>query len=167
MGFLLITAAVVQTAVPSVPWLGGAKPPLLLGLVLYYAMRRDTEHTLMAAAAGGFLQDSLSEIPLGCSSVLFAVTGGIVRHFRKRMLDDFLLSHLFVGALAAMAVTAGEYLLMRRMGLLSHTLWRGGWKILGDGVLGLAVTPILMVVARLFDRFVGNVEVKVDIQELK
>jgi rod shape-determining protein MreD len=167
MGFLLLAAAIVQTAMPSIAWLGGAKPPLLLGLVLYYAMRRDTEHTLVAAATGGFLQDSLSEIPLGCSSLLFALAGGIVRHYRKRLLDDFLLSHLFVGALAAMAVTAGEYLLMRRMGLLCHSLWRGGWKVLGDGALGLAVTPILMVVARLFDRLVGNVEVKVDIQAIQ
>jgi rod shape-determining protein MreD len=158
MFFLLVGGVLLQIALPGWFWLGQAKCPLLLCVVLYYALCRRPHVMLVAAVSAGFLQDALSEVPLGYSSLLFIVAGSISSRLRKTVLPDALTTRLTFGGVVGGAVTlALGVLLLRRdlVGLpLSIVLWRALWT----GLLGCVCAPVVFAVAAHMEQAVGIVE---------
>ena len=94
---------------PTCRWLGQANAPILLGLVLYYALAHSRGTMLQAAIFAGLLQDALGMIPLGYSSFCFCVVALVVSKFKDMVFVHELVTHMLFGALASGAVTLALY----------------------------------------------------------
>jgi rod shape-determining protein MreD len=166
MALMAMGAWTAQVFVPPLPFLGGAKCPFLLSLVIYHALARDTSLTMAAGLAAGLLQDVSGPQPLGCSSACFCVAGFIVRRFHRVVLANSLATRVFFGGVCAACVTLALYVWLWSAGLLEWPLWRVALRAAGTGLLGAVCAPIVCFAAERLDQAVGNTEVKEFVHEL-
>lgn len=160
MVFALICGAVLQAVLPTWSWLGHAAAPVLLGIVLYYAISYPRGMMLGAAVVGGLLQDSLGMIPLGYSSFCFCVAALAVARFKDLVFVHETITHMVFGALAAGTVTLLLYGLLAGGG---QVVVRAGWgfqKIIGSLLLGGVVAPLAFELMESLDRMLGNLEAR-------
>ena len=157
---VLVGAAVMQTVLPGYALLGQTKFPFLLAVVLYYALNWNTTGMMVAAFLAGFLQDSLSPIPLGYSAFCFCVAGWIAGRFRKVVLTDSVVTQIFFGAAAGAGVSLRLYILRAKDALVSCSPQRVVLRTLTSGMLGMVCTPVACFAAGWLDRVVGNVELE-------
>ena len=143
MILFLLFSAILQATLPELTFLGQARTPFLLSVVLYYALNREDEHMVLAAFLAGFLQDSLGSVPLGYSVLCFCIVGFVVGRFRGTLDAEAWITPVIFGGLAGLAVTFGLYLMLVREGLVSCPVWWVGLKGLGVAVLGMICTPIM------------------------
>lgn len=165
MIFVLIVAAVVQTLLPGHVLLGQAKFPLLLAVVLYYALNRETSTMAAAAFLAGLLQDALSPIPLGYSAFCFCVVGWGAGRFRDLVITESLITQVFFGAVAGVIVTVILYLLLLQGGLVACSASWVVLKAVGTGVLSMLCTPVMFRVTNELDRLVGNVRIGAEVEK--
>jgi rod shape-determining protein MreD len=160
MSFLLILLEVFQLQIPPWTLLGDAKVPLILGLVLYYAMKHDVEHMLMAGLVGGIVQDAMSPVPLGFSSCIYCILGALSIRFRGVVMADAPLTSVLFGAAGGfLAILATDFMLSRS-GYLDAPM---GWMLLkaaGSALLGALGVPLVFLVAGRLDRWMGNVDAR-------
>ena len=119
MFMAVIVGAVAQAVFPTFRWLGQANAPILLGLVLYYALAHSRGTMLQAAIFAGLLQDALGTIPLGYSSFCFCIVALVVSKFKDMVFAHKLVTHMLFGALASGAVTLALYGLLATAGLVT------------------------------------------------
>lgn len=156
--FALGCGAILQGAMPAWNTFGHAKAPVLLGLVIYYALTRDRNWMLAAAVMAGILQDALGRIPMGYSSCCFCLVGLIVQRFRDVLFGFRAMTHLMVGGLAGGGVTLLLVLLLAKDGLVEM---QPGWavsKTIGAAALGALCTPIAFRLVETLDLKLGNLE---------
>lgn len=163
MLLMLVAAAVAQLMMPAIPGLGQAKWPFLLGLVVYYALHRPLEVVLMGGLLAGFLQDSLSPLPLGSSSFCFMLAGWIVSRFQTLVMSDAVVTQAFFGA----AVAGGVGLALQ--GVLAGDVWAVGFlsvahRLLGVTLEGALAAPVMCRLAGRLDRLVGNTVLSKDVE---
>lgn len=163
MSIVLYVTAVLQVQLPGFAILGGAKMPLLLAVMLYYALTYDTGAMLVAAVCAGFLQDSLSEIPMGYSSLIFCLIGWLVGRFRTYVMSDSVVTSMFFGGVTSLVFTVVIYIWLSSAGLVSYGFGRLFVRYIGVGILGMICTPIVFLLTRRLDQLVGNVELTEDI----
>jgi len=162
MVFSLLVAAFLQMALPGCAWLGQARFPFLLAVVVYYALSRGTGVMLVAAFLAGMLQDALSPIPLGYSGACFALAGLIIGRFRRTVMLDSAVTPIFFGAVVGLCVPLALYALMARDGIVAWPVGRLLVKVLGTGALGMVTTLAVFAGIGRLDRLVGLVEVVED-----
>lgn len=160
MVFILIGGAVVQTVVPSCGLLGGAKLPVLLAAVLYYALTRSTTVALASAFVAGFLHDVLSQVPLGHSVFCFCIAGWLAGYFRNVVLPDSIFTTLIFGGIVNVVVTLFFYLMLAQNNLIHFSYGLIGLRLAGSLALGMICTPVVFHLAGRLDRLVGNVEME-------
>lgn len=156
----MIVAAIAQVQFPPFSWLAYSKMPLLLAVVMYYALTRELTAVLIAAAVAGFLQDALSEIPLGYSIMCFCAVGVVVNRFREYVITDSAVTTVFFGVAAGTVVTMVLHMMLSSRGLICFPFGEAMLKIFGTGLLCMVVTPCVFVGIRSLDRLVGNVQAK-------
>ncbi len=163
MALALAAAALVEAAWPGADWMAQARPPLVLGVVLYYALRRSLPLLLLAAGAGGLLTDSLSAFDLGCSGIGLAGVGLLARAYREVVFSGEWLTHMVFGALAGMALVLALYLVLCLADSGGVRALAPGWvlvKALGTGAFGLAVAPAACWAMDALERRVGNLRME-------
>lgn len=165
MALGVIAGGVLQTELPAVPWLGQAKPPLLLAVVLYYALQRTRPVMAVAALMAGLMQDMLSPLPLGASACGFGLAGWYVSRFRKVVLTESMLTQAFFGLVSAMAVTIVLYVILMVEARIGLPVRRVVLKTIGMGALGLIVTPPVCWLLGRLDRIVGNIVMAAEVEE--
>ncbi len=153
MAFVLSVGALAQLLCPPLALLGQAKPPLLLAAVLYYALNRETGPLLLCALLAGLAHDLLGGVPPGWSVALYGLAGLAVGRFRTLVLTESAATAAFFGALGGAVLTAVTWLLLGPVG-------RVAVKALCAGLLGGLVAPLVFVVTRRLDQWVGNVRVR-------
>ncbi len=156
---LALIAAVLGEAIwPAWVWLGQARPPLVMGVVLYYAWNRSPGLMLAAAGLGGVLSDSLNSMPLGYATLCLAVFGLWSRAGRDTVFSQRWIMHLAYGAAAGAGMILALYGLawMTDPEARALPLGRVFLKAFGAGVYGAALTPALFRVMEQADRMVGN-----------
>ncbi len=158
MLFSIVGAAYLQLVLPAYSLFGQAKFPFLLGVVLYYALNREIGIAMMAGLFAGVFQDSLSLIPLGFSSIIFFLVVWIAGRFRSVIMLGTMFTPVLFGAVAAPLALLCLYILLRSQGLAGCG---SGWlffKLSGVATLAAVVTPLVFLVVRRLDMWVGNVE---------
>ncbi len=158
--FGLIIGAVLQAVFPTFRWLGHAGAPVLLGLVIYYALTHPRGTMLMAAILAGLFQDALGLIPLGYSSFCFCVVGLAVGHYKNEVFAQEGLTHVLLGAVAAGVVTLMLYVLLSQAELIRAPL---SWALLKTGgsmALGAVIVPLEFLALRRMDGMMGNLETR-------
>ncbi len=154
----ILAATVLQVYLPGHPALGFARCPLLLALVLYYALCRSRATVAVAACLCGVLLDSTSNIPLGFSCVCFLMLGFAVGRFRELVLVEAFVTQAFFGAVAAFLLHLVQFAYLRGTGEIAVTIGAALLKAAGAGVLAALVTPLVFLVLRVVDAGVGAVQ---------
>lgn len=149
--------AMLQAILPAWAALGQAKPPLLLGAVLYYALSRDNLQVVEAAILAGLLQDSLGPIPHGYSVLGFLTVALLVNHYRERVFADHWFTHAILGIGSSTLVCLLLYVLLvgggPRAGVGFPFVLS---KALGMSLLGLVVFPAVYKTIERLDRWLGT-----------
>lgn len=163
MGVVMIVTAILQVQFPSYAAFGAAKVPFLFSVVIYYSLSHETETMLVSAFCAGFIQDSLSVVPLGYSALIFCVLGWVLARFRRLVISESIITPVFFGAVANMLFTIVMYIWLACDGLVSFGAGRTFMRIIGSGFLGALSAPVVFMLARSLDQLVGNIELKEDI----
>ncbi|MDD4871283.1 MAG: rod shape-determining protein MreD [Kiritimatiellae bacterium] len=160
MIFILVVGAVIQTVIPSSGILGGAKLPILLAIVLYYALTRNMVVTLVAAFVAGFLHDVLSQIPLGHSVFCFCFAGWLASFFRNMVLVDSIFTTIIFGGSTNVLVTMFFFMMLAQDDFVFYSYKWILLKIAGALVLGMVCAPVIFYLAGWLEKLVGNVEME-------
>ncbi len=159
MGAALFVGAVIEDVVPALALPGHAEAPVLLSLVLYYALGRSMALMLVTAIVGGFLSDSLGSLPLGASVVSFCLIGAAARRFHDVVFSGKWVTSMLFGFVAGLAYTLMLFVLlvcvepdMREIPFL----WIAA-KAAGTAVLGALAAPLVFGLMQELDVKMGNV----------
>jgi rod shape-determining protein MreD len=162
---MLCLTALVQSLIPPLRPLGHVKPPLLLCLALYVAVRRERRILAAVAAAAGLLQDSLGHTPLGWSSLLFlavcwpaALLGDLI--MTETAAAQAVLGAIFSGVAAMLFGTALTW-----TGAADFSLGAVLGKSAGYALLGGLCAPLVFCMTGRADRAVGNVRQKKEVED--
>ncbi|NQT94545.1 MAG: rod shape-determining protein MreD [Lentisphaerae bacterium] len=158
MTITFAVATIVESMVPPVSALGQAKLPILMSVVLYYALHRSTTVMSIAALVAGLLCDALSPVPLGSSLLLFVVAGWVASRFRGLVMVDSAITGLFFGAVGGLGVTLVQGLLFLRGGPMAVSPGLVLVKTAGTALLGGCCTPLVFFAIGKLDRMAGNRE---------
>lgn len=163
MALAVIVAVLVETVCPVSALLGQAKPPLVMCLVLYYALDRPRSLMLGAAILGGVVSDSMNAMPLGYSTLCLMGVGLLARAYRDVVFTGRWITHMVFGALAGLGMTLALYglLWLTDSGVRSLSVAWVFLKILGAGIYGVILAPVVFRLMEPLDRMVGNMEMKV------
>jgi len=160
MIFSAVLAVTIQTALPAWGFLGGAKLPFLMAVVLYYALTRERGMTLAAGALAGVLQDALSFVPMGYSSAVFCGLALFAGLFRDVVMTESPLTAALFGAGGGLLATLASYLLLAHAGQAPAFDLRLAWKLAGSAGAGALVAPVTLATLRGLDRLLGMVPVR-------
>ena len=159
VAFAITLAAVLQTEAGAWSYLGEAKPPFLLAVVLYFALMRGNGPAMAAALLAGLVQDALGHGRLGVSMWCFAAVAAFVGQSRDKLFPRRTSTHMLLGAGAGAFVVALSY----AFHLMDGTIW---WpmramlaKLCGTVLLALAVVPLTFRAIDLLDNWLGFVKV--------
>ncbi len=156
MIFLLLLGGLLQSLIPASAWLGVSKPPFLMAVALYYALSHPRRTAVVAAIMAGIIQDSMSLIPIGYSSLCFVIFGVVLAETREKLFGDSLLTVAVLGAGLGALTTLGLYLMLSLNSLADSI--PVGWvalKMVGTALLGLGVSPLVWLMAATLERHVG------------
>lgn len=156
MVLVLLLATLLQSAIPAAPWLASSKVPLLLAVVLYYALTHRRGMFLTVAILAGVIQDSMSLMPVGSSALCFVALGLFVLESRGVLFRDSVPTVTALGAALGALTTAGLYVLLRAgIDMAEVPLWWLMLKMGGNALLGGLVAPVVWVAARALEDHVG------------
>jgi rod shape-determining protein MreD len=145
MCMAMLVATLAQSLLPGMALLGHARFPVLLGLVLYYALNHKPWIVIVVAFVAGLLQDGLSMVPLGYSALLFCAVAAVAGRYRSLVLSEAAITAAFFGAISSLLVSISLYLLLRQAGTIVCSGPMVLQRIVGSGVLGLVTVPIVFV----------------------
>jgi len=165
MGIGLLVSALLQLKFPAFSAFGDTKPPLLLAVVLYYALQRNRTVMLIAAVLAGFIQDALSPVPLGVSACCFCLAGWTVSRYRKVVLTDSRITQAFFGLAMSAAVTLLLYVLLLTLGRTGIPLRWALLKTVWTGAFGMVCAPFVSFLLGGLDRHVGNIVPAAEVEE--
>ena len=154
---VIMLAALAQAVLPGTPWLGHAKVPALMAVVVYYALARDRSDWLAAAILAGLVQDGMGLMPFGYSSFAFCVMALMVARFKDLVFVHETVTHMLFGLLTAAGVTFILYLLLRTGGGLEMGFGSALHKVMGTALLGAVVTPVIFMGCAHLDQLMGVV----------
>ncbi len=92
------------------------KPPLLLGVAVYYAMRREAGWGLLAAVWCGALEDGLGPVPGGASLLFFLGAWALCLRVVRPQVEEGVLSCAAAGASLCPALLLAQYAALRLAG---------------------------------------------------
>jgi rod shape-determining protein MreD len=155
MFMVMLGATLLQSMLPGWAVLGHARFPILLGVVLYYALNHEASVAVIAAFSAGILQDSMSFVPLGYSAFLLCIVALIAGHYRGLVLSDAIITALFFGGIAGTSVTFALYLLLRMGDFLSCSASTAALHIFGSGILSVITVPTVFLLMTLMHKALG------------
>ena len=155
MPAFLFFGVLVQAMLPPVRLLGSASWPVLFSLVLYFGLARRKVEAMGAAFAAGVLQDALSFVPLGFSSLCYCTAVWMVYRFRDEVFIRDWITHLLVGAVANAGVVLVLAVLLGWMGLVRWSWPLLSWKVAGSALLGAVTLPVVYPLADQVYLFLG------------
>jgi cell shape-determining protein MreD len=143
MYIAMVCGALIQQFLPSWPIFGGIKPPVLMALVLFYALRREGAEMWGGILFAAILQDSLEYGKFGPMLLIFPAIYVVANKVRTEIFADGIVTQIFFGAatgLVAMMVTIMFYgITDQRPMHFGHNLMR----LIGAGLLGGGTLPIV------------------------
>ena len=116
--FSILVAAVAQGMLPAWGTLGEAKTPIVLGVVMYYALNRTHGLMLLAGGIGGIVLDCIGNTPLGFSSFYFCVIGLFLNQFRGKLFGSRWITQAWLGTLCGGLMIPVSFVVLVTLGRL-------------------------------------------------
>lgn len=155
IGLLLLTAAVLQTALFPAIGLGGFRPNLLLLVVLGVALRDGALPGLRVGFAAGLIADLLTtQAPVGLAVLVLTGIGYTVGAARPYLAPGSITAPLLLAFTSGLLGTAGYGVLSALLGDSRVTFELLVQASVGVAVFNTLLAPIVLgLVRRLSDRF--------------
>jgi rod shape-determining protein MreD len=152
VALVLVTAAIVQTALlPHVP-LGGFTPDLLLLTTAAFAMRDGAATGVRVGFAAGLLSDLLlHQSAIGLTALVFVGIGYTVGLARPYLAPESVTAPVLLAFLSGLIGIAGFGTLSRLLGDERYTLELVVTNSLVVAVLNTLLSPVVVGVVRLLD----------------
>lgn len=158
MIFLIGVGAVIQAVFPVIHLAGGAKAPLLLSIVIYYALIHDRTAAMYAGLFAGVIQDSMGRIPLGYTAFCFLVVALLLASLKEELFVYEWSTHVFVGAVSSFVVTLFLYFLLVWGQLIQQPFVSVIMRLTGSFILGGITAPFVFYCCMRLEQFVGVIE---------
>ena len=142
----VLGATLAQALLPGWAMFGQARFPVLLGLVLYYALNHKSWIVILVAFVAGILQDGLSLVPLGYSALLFCVVATVAGRYRRLVLSEAVVTAAFFGGVCSLVMALLLYLLLNQAGTIACSGSLALLRVLGSGVLGTITVPAVFLI---------------------
>ncbi len=142
----MLAAVLTQALLPGLAFLGGARFPVLLGIVLYYALNHRPWIVIIVAFVAGMFQDGLSLVPLGYSALLFCSAALVAGRYRQLVLSEAAVTAAFFGGVTNLVVALILYLLLSRNGVIACSGTAATVRIVGSGILGAVTVPAVFLI---------------------
>lgn len=146
MSISVLGATLAQALLPGWAMFGQARFPVLLGLVLYYALNHKSWIVILVAFVAGILQDGLSLVPLGYSALLFCVVATVAGRYRRLVLSEAVVTAAFFGGVCSLVMALFLYLLLNQAGTIACSGSLALLRVLGSGVLGTITVPAVFLI---------------------
>lgn len=156
LGLAMLAALVIQAAFSGPAVLQQPKPPVLLAVVLYYALSCGGRVSEAAALGAGLLQDGLSLMPMGTSSLVFLVIAWVASRYRRQVQVESVGASLVLGAVVAAAWVLMTQILLAGQGQGVPGILRPMIKTLSTTILAAGVTPLVFFGLGALERAVGT-----------
>jgi cell shape-determining protein MreD len=143
MFIAIFAGALLQQLLPGWPIFGGIKPPVLMALTLFYALRREGSELWWGVIFAAVLQDGLEYGHASPCLLIFPVFSFYANRIRTEIFADGVVTLTLFGAAAgiiAMFVTIVVY------GITGQRPMHFGYnlmRLLGSGVLGAITLPVI------------------------
>ena len=151
---LIFILLLMQTTLVRWMDVAGARPDLLLILVLFVSLNARPDDSFLTSVLVGLCKDVYSAQRFGLYTLLFAAVGVAVNLVRK----DLFKEHFFTQMLVAVACAGACNVVVSLVHMLTYGLWNG-WHFLALSVAGAAytavVTPIGFAVLARLRRYMG------------
>ena len=160
MFMISLFAAVLESLAPTLRILGQGEAPIVLGVVMYYALTRERHMVVKAAIVAGIFYDALCyKVPPGFSAISYVCIGLVVNQYRDKIFGNHWLTHMFLGVLSSLFMTVLMYVMLLSRG---NEITFGGMCIKAAGVMlmSLAVIPLVFKIVERIDYKLGNVELR-------
>lgn len=154
----LIVGSVLQASLPAFPRLGYAQLPILVSVVMYYALTASRAEVVWAALLAGVLEDTVGLMPLGYSALCFCVIALTTWSYRDIVIAHQWTTHVALGMMANCTVMVLSYILLAKDGLIDIGIWAFISKLFFAALFGAVVVPVVFRVLESLDQMVGNTE---------
>lgn len=148
---------VVEQSMPSSVFIGFARPPILALVVAYFALAHSAPMMLLAALLGGILSDGISSLPLGITSLAFAIVGTVLHYYRDTVFSGKPVTNIFFGAVIGASVPLVVFMLLLFLGQTSYFLQLGLLllKIIGTMIYGAVFFPVTYALLKRLELITG------------
>jgi len=139
----IFIGALLQLFLPPWPMFGGAKPPVLAALVLYYALHRSLRGMWIAVFWAALLHDGLDLGMFGPALIGFPLIGVLAHRVRLEIFADGTVTQMVFGVAGAMAVTLLTLLIYTATGQRPFHFGHALLRLFGSGLLGMVTLPLV------------------------
>ncbi len=146
MALSLLMGTLLQAHLPGISLLGGIRWPILISIVLYYALNHRGVAGALCALGAGLLMDCLSFVPIGFSVLFFCLAAWLSDRCRQWVLPDAVVTSMFFGGLSNLLYAMFLYILLLRNGTHYGLILTGILRIFGSGLLGALTAPVVFFV---------------------
>lgn len=157
--FALVLASSLQAMIPGWSGMGYAKMPLVLAVVVYFALTRRFATAMVAAICSAIVQDAQSLAPLGLSVIPFLLVACTINRYREEIFVLHPITHALCGATSVVVV---DIVMATFLALLVEGANLGVSVVLarcvGGVVLGALTVPFVYQGLWRLDLALGNVD---------
>lgn len=139
----LIAGALFQQFLPAWPVFGGIKPPILLALVCFYALRRAGPEMWWGIGFAAVLQDGLEYGKFGPSLLVFPVFSFLANKVRTEIFADGVVTQVILGAAAALVSMLVSIIIYGITGQRPMHFGVNLMRLIGAAVLGAVTLPVV------------------------
>ena len=156
MAVAVVLTTAAQAVCPPVAALH-VKAPFLLGVPVYYAMRRGAGPAMVSAVWCGVLDDGIGNLPYGVSFVAFPAIAALCLGVLRKQLSESIVSCMVAAAIGGALLQAlqGAALAFDGRYAAPPLLFMAGRVVLAAGVSG-AAGVVVAALARHWDVSCGN-----------
>lgn len=143
MFIALVVGALFQQFLPAWPVFGGIKPPVLLALVFFYALRREGAEMWWGIGFAAILQDGLDYGKFGPSLMIFPVFSFLANKVRTEIFADGVVTQVFLGTAATTVSMLVSMMIYGMTGQRPMHFGHNLMRLIGAAVLGGVTLPMV------------------------
>lgn len=160
----LLTVSALQSILPALPLGVNVKVPILVAIVVYYALDREWALSLVASVFAGILTDSLGGLQAGVTACFFLVCTLILLPFRKDIANKAYFAPLTIGFLVSVFLLFYHYIcVLVSSEARGPSIFYVLFAMLVIGTLSAVVTMGVVSVMRKIELTAGTVEPRKEI----
>ncbi len=154
-----ILAAVLENVLPAWQLGGSVRWPVMLCVVMYYALNHSLGFALSVSLIAGVFVDAISDLPSGSSATIFCLLTLLISRYRDFIVIRSWLTHMAIGLVSGSVYMFFSFILITiRTGVVHAEILMVFLKILATGLAGMCLMPAFFWVVESLESMVQQQE---------